>query len=312
VLEAVHRASGLPMVADYYTRLYPVADVTVQDGPLFDALNRVGDAMRLRWAKDGDWLQCRSACFFHDRQKEVPNRFLERWATARREHGMLTLDELIEISQLPGTQQEGRDMAEGAKEVWGLAEWDLARNYMVRPHLQYLASFTSEQRQELLSVSGLPITRMSLAQQQQFITFACGAGSEGIQSWEELAGATLRVDYSQPGEFEWRPPGPGWFRWMVPAEPGKRAMWAPVRERTREAALQAARAIDARILQSLLAVARKSDPRIQEEQFMPQEVHIVPTELSLVFLYSTGILHERPVRAVRPFSTDGFLTTGPE
>jgi DNA-directed RNA polymerase specialized sigma24 family protein len=65
-------------------------------------------------------------------------------------------------------------------------------------------------------------------------------------------------------------------------------------------------------LQSLLAVARKSDPRIPEEQFMPQEAHLVPTELSLVFLYSTGVLHECPVRAVRPFSTDGFLTTGPE
>ncbi len=89
-------------------------------------------------------------------------------------------------------------------------------------------------------------------------------------------------------------------------------MWAPVRERSPEAALQAARAIDSRILQALLAVARKTDPRIQEEQFMPQEAHIVPTELSLVFIYSTGVMHERPVRTVRPFTTDGFRTMGPE
>src|SRR5205823_2393907 len=55
VLEAVHRACGLPIVADFYTRLYSPAEVSVQNEPVFDALNWVADSMRLRWIKEGDW-----------------------------------------------------------------------------------------------------------------------------------------------------------------------------------------------------------------------------------------------------------------
>src|SRR5439155_23868177 len=66
VLEALHRQTGLPIVADYYTRLYPASQVAVQNMRLFEALNRLTDTMRLRWSKDlvhgaGGWLQFRSA-----------------------------------------------------------------------------------------------------------------------------------------------------------------------------------------------------------------------------------------------------------
>ena len=62
--------------------------------------------MRLRWTRDSApgagsgeaWLQFRSASFFHDRLKEVPNRLLERWAESRKRNGALTLDDLIEIA----------------------------------------------------------------------------------------------------------------------------------------------------------------------------------------------------------------------
>src|SRR5207248_6057238 len=38
VLEALHRATGMPIVADFYTRLYAPETVTVQNQPLFAAL----------------------------------------------------------------------------------------------------------------------------------------------------------------------------------------------------------------------------------------------------------------------------------
>ena len=47
--------------------------------------------MRLRWRREaetragGAWLEFRSASFYDDRLKEVPNRLLDRWATARRQ-----------------------------------------------------------------------------------------------------------------------------------------------------------------------------------------------------------------------------------
>ena len=148
-------------------------------------------------------------------------------------------------------------MAEGARECWGLAEWNLSRGWFQRPHLRYLAQLTPAQRQQALSASGLAFTQMSPAQQQQFISLR----AQNIQSLEELAGATLRVGYTQPGGFQW----------AVPEEaaslPGRGAIGvSPVHERTREAALQAARRID---------------PQVDPAQ-------IVPTTLALTVVYTLG------------------------
>jgi RNA polymerase sigma-70 factor, ECF subfamily len=238
VLEALHRATGLPIVADFYTRLYPPEQVSVADLPLFDALNQLADAMRLRWTQDGTWLQFRSASFYDDRLKEVPNRLLSRWMAARQTHGALTLDELIEIAGLTDAQLDASGMAEGAKECWGLAEWDLPCSHNLRPHLRFLATLTPEQRREVTRADGLRFTRLSLAQQQQYLALGPGDFAHRIQSLEELAEATLRVDYTLPG----------WFRWGAPADPEGRPRpvigpW-PVHEPTREAALHAARRLD--------------------------------------------------------------------
>src|SRR5262249_7385329 len=114
VLEALHRATGMPIAADYYTRLYKPEDGSVIRGTLYDTLNRLADTMRVRWDKEASWLQFRSPTFYDDRLKEVPNRLLARWAAARQRQGMLTLDDLVEIAQLPDAQLDAAEMSEGA------------------------------------------------------------------------------------------------------------------------------------------------------------------------------------------------------
>jgi hypothetical protein len=252
VLEALHRATGLPVVADYYTRLHAPGAVSVKALPLFEALNQLSDAMHLRWNKDERWLQFRSAGYFNDRLKEVPNRLLARWSAARRQHGAATLDDLIEMGQLADAQLNAESMAEGAKECWGLAEWDLARYAILRPHLRYLAGFTPEQRQMAMGPAGLPFTRLSLSQQQQFITLFTPPGDTRLQSLEDLARAAVWVAYTQPGWFQWE--RPGWSQHLL----------SPVREQTREAALQAALRIDS---------------QATTEQ-------IIPSRLDLIVLYT--------------------------
>ena len=74
-------ALSLPTTTPVFTRLPRARCRTC---PLFEALNRVADGMRLRWNKDGEWLQFRSTSYFHDRLKEVPNRLLTRWAESPR------------------------------------------------------------------------------------------------------------------------------------------------------------------------------------------------------------------------------------
>jgi hypothetical protein len=266
VLEALHRATGLNIIADYYTRLYPASAVAVEELPLFEALNKVGDTMRLRWIKEDAWIQFRSASYFGDRLKEVPNRLLARWAASRSQHQALTLDDLIEIAQLTDAQLDSGTMAEGARILYGLQEWGLARDAIARAHLRYLAGLSTVQRQEAQSAAGLAFNHLSLPQQQRFIALGLGSRAEGPQpGLEEWAGATLRVDYALPGEFQWGgspPPGsPGRFNLAPP----------PVRAATREAALEA---------------ARRLDPRVDVGQ-------VVPTELGLLISYNLSAAGRR-------------------
>src|SRR5262249_13326517 len=138
--------------------------------PLFDALNQVADAMRLRWTlSERKWLQFRSASFYDDRLKEIPNRLLARWSASRRERGALSLNELIEITQLADAQLDAEGMAEGAGVCWDLAEWNLSRQRTSRAAFRFLAQLTPGQRQAASSPAGLPFRQMTLAQQQQLI-----------------------------------------------------------------------------------------------------------------------------------------------
>jgi RNA polymerase sigma-70 factor (ECF subfamily) len=298
VLEAVHQSTGLPIIADYYTRLYKPDTVSVAGRTLFSALNQLCDTLRLRWNREGDWLQFRSMSYYDDRVKEVPNRLLEHWAAVRRQHGGLRLDDLVEIAGLTDAQLQGAQMAEGAKECYGLDEWDLARDRLVLPGLRYLAGFTPEQRRKAESEAGLSFAEMSLVQQQGFLARRwpaklVGTGTPNparLPSLEELADAVLRVDYRQPGWWEWRPPGSYLLRWLVPVGSGAQLRLIPrprVRERTREAALQALRRVDPQVRAAVLAAAGRSDPGLPAAP-VSDEAQIVPTELNLTLIYSPG------------------------
>jgi hypothetical protein len=298
VLEALHRASGLPLIADYYTRLFPAEIAAARGQSLFHALNRLADAMRLRWNKDGEWLQFRTTTYYDDRLKEVPNRLLTRWTTARRQEGHLPLESLVEIAGLPDAQLDGAEMAEGAQALHGLVEWDLARNWALRRHLRFLAHFTPAQRQEALAPGGLAFSRMPLAQQQRFIQIALEWDEKPLGALDELQGSVLRVDYTRPGTFEWRVPGGGatWLQWVMPTEGGGRAPRPPVRGRTRQAVLRAARETSPRQLELTREAALRLKSDLTPAQMTPHEAQIVPTELNLTILYVPGAAHHRAIR----------------
>jgi hypothetical protein len=267
VLEALHRATGWPIVADYYMRLFAREAVTAIDQSGYAALNQLCRTMLLRWDRDGEWLQFRSRRYYHDRLKEVPNRLLERWAAARRRQGAPLPDDLAEVAGLSDAQLDATDMAEGARELYGLEEWDLVRDPSLRPHLRYFASLPPAQRQAALSPAGLPFNRMPLAQQQQFILLAPRPGSPAPRSLQQLAAASLRVEYDPSGWFVWRGTGE-----MAPADhlvPREPAVRAP----TLAAALEA---------------ARRLDPHVTASE-------IVPAEPGLRFTYELGMDQPRHV-----------------
>jgi RNA polymerase sigma factor (sigma-70 family) len=314
VLEALHRATGRPIVADSYTRLYPAPEVTVRNLRLFETLNQISDTMHLRWNKDEEWLQFRSTSFYHDRIKEVPNRLLSRWSASRRRHAALTLDDLIEIAQLSEAQLDSAAMAEGARHCWGLREWDLGSNPGHRVHLRYLAGFTPEQRQAAMSGTGLVFTRMSLAQQQGFLSLATLPDAEPLQSLVEFEGAVLRVDYSLPGWFQWGDPGMyhSWPGWVVPVEPGpqgRRVLRPIIRERTREAVLQALSRLNPEVRDAAVQTVRQTlNAAGEAASRVPLEAQVYPTVLRLTFIYVPGSSNARRIRITSGTMTNYQLT----
>jgi RNA polymerase sigma-70 factor, ECF subfamily len=280
VLEALHHATGMPIVADFYTRFYPSETVCARDQRLFEALIQLADAMGLRWNREADrrdgggWLQFRSSSFYNDRLKEVPNRLLARWAVARRAHGFLTLGDLCEIAGLSDAQLDARDMQAGARELWGLAEWELPCNRGLRPHLRWMAGLSPVEREKLQHAPGLRFTELALPHQQQFIALALGDGDDAHpeDSLEALTTATVQIDYSRAGQFEWQ----------LPKKPrGAPGPLSPVRAATRDAALVA---------------ARRLDPEADLSQ-------IQPTRLEITLLYRWGTPQDK-----RAFQ---IHTTGP-
>lgn len=197
LLEAIHKATGRDVIGDYYTKLFDRKTVLpTGEAPLFNSLCRSCDAARLRWGAEDEWLTFRSVSFFNDRPKEVPNRLLERWQAAKqRNQGNLPASSVIEIAALSDVQLDAQGMAEGAKALYGLDEWETARSASLRPSWRLLADLGNGARQDALSKSGLGFTQMTLDQQQQFAKMAFGDSNSPEATQENLSAATLRVYY---------------------------------------------------------------------------------------------------------------------
>jgi hypothetical protein len=134
---------------------------------------------------------------------------------------------------------------------------------------------------------GLPFTQMSLVQQQGFLAHGI-IRYQSLQSLDELAGAVLRVEYIQPGGFEWEPAEMGtWLRWVVPLEPGPqghRTLVPPIRARTREETVQAARRVELRLREALLKGFRM--PAEKVDQVLQGKIS--PTRLDLQIAHIPG------------------------
>src|SRR5207302_9585307 len=127
--EAVHRTTGMSIVADYYTRIDPVGSATAENVPLFDALCRAGDALGVRWSRDGTFLVGRSSAYFWDKLKEAPKRQLERWAAERQQNAGLPLAGLLEIAGLSDAQLDSSRVGEGVCYLYGLWEWGIVGRF---------------------------------------------------------------------------------------------------------------------------------------------------------------------------------------
>ena len=169
VLEAIHKATGKDVIGDYFTRLVPHK---VEKGLLFDVLSRTCDPLRLRWDEKEGWLTFRSTDFFNMRLKEVPGRLLEKWAALRKKNGSLSPEDLRELSRLTDDQLDASSMAEGAKTLYGLEEWDWVRTENIRPIWRFYDGLPSPLRTAMQSEKGVTFAQLGLDGQQKFLAAA--------------------------------------------------------------------------------------------------------------------------------------------
>jgi hypothetical protein len=209
VWEAVHEKTGLPIIADYYTHLYPTDDFTVNKRPLFDALCRVADALGVHWKKDGDFLLCRSTSFFWDKIKEVPNRLLDRWQKDREANGGLPLDDLLEMTTLTDQQLDSLFVGQGVKHCRNIMEWNILSNPeysgmrrkydTVRPMARFLATLPNALRTQLLGKEGVLVSTLNPAIQEALSKIIPPYGKTATYE-----GMRFRVEYVPAGRYYWQ------------------------------------------------------------------------------------------------------------
>jgi hypothetical protein len=199
VLEALYKKTGMDIVADSFLRLYDPTETAIAGKSLFDGLNRSCDAMRLRWTKADGWLRFRSASYFNDRLKEVPNRLLVRWQESRKANGLLTTEDLLQIAALSDAQLNAGAVAEAVQAIYGLKEWKLASTNNIRTHWRFLANLTPALRKTAFSEKGITFSQLPVGLQQQYVTVALGPSADKTPlQLADLATATLKVAYPHP------------------------------------------------------------------------------------------------------------------
>jgi hypothetical protein len=222
VWEAIHRASGVSIVADYYSRVYPASDFALKGISLFDALCRAGDRLGVRWTKDADYLLCRSTSYFWDRLNEVPNRYLERWQRSRQAHGGLPLADFLEMGLLPDPQLASSRVAEVVSHCWNIPEWRLlvggpeSFSYVsLLPSARFLTVLTPEQTARAMSPEALPFRELAPAQQRAAMELfeefnraqeRQGSGRVEFKPEDFINHAAVYARYAPGGSFIWTPP----------------------------------------------------------------------------------------------------------
>ncbi len=210
VWEAVHVKTGMPIVADYFTHIYPVGEFKMERATLYDALCRAGDSLGVHWKKDGEYIQVRSVAFFWDKIKEVPNRLLDRWQADSARSTGLPLDDLLEMASLTDQQLDSTVVGKGVKHCRDLMEWTIVsspeytgmrRKYdTVRPMARFLAGLPKGFREQAQGKDGLRANALPSVHQD--------ALSKIVPPYNKPTtydGMRIRIEYVPARRYTWRP-----------------------------------------------------------------------------------------------------------
>jgi hypothetical protein len=188
VCEAVHRATGLEVIADSFIRDRLDAAKVVGRHPLVQILDTIAGGLQYDWKKEGNLLRFRSRTYAQDRFAEVPDRILRPWIQRVARRGAPALDDLAELAAALND-----DQCSGMQEFWG---WYLEKSGIPMPpgpadfadnrqHLRLWAALSPVQKRAALAGAILPVAQMNGLQQRAF-QLALTSPNEGPPDPTEL------------------------------------------------------------------------------------------------------------------------------
>lgn len=256
VWEAIHRATGLPVVADSFSHLYPISKVTTERTSVFEALCAVSDAMGVRWRKGDDFLLGRSASYLWDERREVPNRYLIRWARDQEASGGLPVSDFLEMATMSDQQLDSDLMAQAMEQYWRLPDWALLASHSLpskRQDARCLALLKQDQLRRALEPAGIPFGALTPSQQRAVLQLQ---SAKQLESEQEMGWSypVKLADWASSNLYGEYVPA-GWY--LAAAEPARieGLGWTVV-----------AHAVGGRTAAEAAAAARRSYPNASIEE----------------------------------------------
>jgi len=208
VWEAIHKATGLDVVADSFSRVFPARAAS---GSIFEVLNGYCDPMGIRWRFQEGTLYARSTTYAWQRLTEVPKRMTEHWKEARK-RAPLTVRDLMAMASLTDRQLDSYLVGKKIFHYDGIAEWAfVARPWlgsdrqMWRKFLRYLATLPPQAVDAMVN-KPYDISQWPDATYRRLLD-ECGPWPKGGSP------AAVAIDYIPTEGFWWRPPADTTLGW---------------------------------------------------------------------------------------------------
>ncbi len=214
VAEAIHKTTGLEVLADGYIRARLDPGPISGRLPLVKILDTIANEIEYAWQKTGNRILLRSKLFFEDRPESVPDRILTPWKAGFADKGAPGIDEMASLAAALND-----DQARGMEEFWAYyMEGTRTPNvptqggvYTQRHDLRFWATLTIAQKRSVRAGEIIPVARMTGLQRTAFAAavsapaggFLPDGGDSRIPAPAEIAtgGFSLSVGEMQMHSF---------------------------------------------------------------------------------------------------------------
>lgn len=167
---AIHRATGMEVLADSFVSARLDPSLLRGKKPLIRILEKLGQELDYTWEKRGPALLLRNRRFYRDRSAEVPERVLKPFRQEVLREKTLTLDALANLAAGLSDAQ--------VRSMWHYWGWYLENTGILpteyffphRQHLRFWASLAPMQKAHLRGGEPLPAAEMTAVQRGLWMT----------------------------------------------------------------------------------------------------------------------------------------------